>query len=236
MAQKPIVTTQSNQSTAKLAGKVAPGSSFAREDLLIVRKAAITLGVSLVLAASLFGVSRYVLSLQEANKLQAQTELMDAQTKFTAATNQKNDIRDYQQKYIQLVQSGFVAQEKRLDTIEQIYQIQENRKLLPIVYEIYPQQIAVVDPAIQTGELEIHGSKIQLRMRLLHEMDLLNFVSDLNSRGVFSPQSCSIKPNDSVRDSAIAAQLQAECTLYWITIGPKVAADGTAPLAATATQ
>lgn len=226
MAQKSPTPVKPGQAAAK-----APvlARSFYKDDFPIIRKAGITFGICLVVAAILIGGSQFLLAKLEAINLQAQSDLGQAQGKYTAATNEKNEIREFQPMYLELVQRGFVGEEKRLDAIEFIHAIQESRKLLPITYEISPQQIVQLDPSVQTGELEVRGSKLVARIGLLHEGDLLTFLTDLSSKGMFVPQSCSIKPGEGARISALSAQLQGECTLYWITMGRRAPPEGTPP-------
>ena len=122
-----------------------------------------------------------------------------------------------------------VGEEKRLDVIEHVRHIQESRKLLPITYEISPQQTFQLDPSIQTGDLELRGSKLVVRMGLLHEIDLITFLDDLSGKVIFRPQTCSIKAGESAKVSPLSAQLQGECTLHWITMGRRAAPDGAPP-------
>lgn len=232
MAQKPLTPAKPGPAAAK-----APirKHSFFSEDFPIIRKAVITFGVCLVIAVSLIVGSLFYLSKLEAIKLQAQSELEQAQGKYTAATNEKNQILEFQSMYLELVQRGFVGEEKRLDAIEFIHSIQESRKLLPITYEIAPQQIVQLAPTLQTGELEVRGSKLTAHIGLLHEGDMLTFLNDLSSKGVFVPQSCSIKSGEGARVSSLPAKLEGECTLYWITMGRRAPAEATAVEAPAAT-
>lgn len=229
MAQKPVAAVKPNPAAAK---DPVLSRSFLRDDFPVIRKASITLGACIAVAAALTGGSGYLLVRQQAGMLKAQAELSQAQGIYTAAENEKNEIREFQPKYVQLVRRGFVGEEKRLDLIEHVRHIQESRKLLPITYEISPQQTYQLDPSIQTGDLELRGSKLAVRMGLLHEIDLIAFLTDLSGKVVFRPQACSIKSGESAKASPLSAQLQGECTLYWITMGRRAAVDGEPPKAA----
>ena len=225
MAQKPLTPAKPAAAVAKDA---TLKRTFFKDDFPIIRKAAITFGVCLAIAGMLIGVSQFFLSKLEAINLQAQSDLAQAQGKYTAATNETNQIREFQPMYLELVQRGFVGDEKRLDAIEFIHAIQESRRLLPITYEIAPQQIVVLDPSLQTGELEVRASKLTARIGLLHEGDMLTFLTDLSSKGLFVPQSCSMKAVEYARVSSLPQPLQGECTLYWITMGRRAPAEGAA--------
>lgn len=223
MAQKPLTPAKPVPSALKDA---VLKRSFFGDDFPIIRKAVITFGVCLVIALNLIGGSQFFLLKLEAINLQAQSELGQAQGKYTAATNEKNQIREFQPMYLELVQGGFVGEEKRLDAIEFIHAIQESRKLLPITYEFAPQQIVQLDPSLSTGELEVRGSKLTARIGLLHEGDMLTFLNDLRGKAMFVPQACSIKSSDAARVSSLPPRLEGECTLYWITMGRRAPAEG----------
>jgi hypothetical protein len=226
MAQKPTTPAKPNPTAAK---ESPVSRSFIRNDFPVIRKAIITLGICIAFGVALKGGSGFLLAKQEARNDQAQIELRQAKGKYTAAENEKNEIHDFQPKYVQLVERGFVGDEKRLDVIERIRHIQEDHKFLPITYEILPQQVFQIDPSIQTGELELRGSKLVVHMALLHEMELSTFLTDLSTHGMFIPQECSIKPSEFAKLSALSAELQGECTLYWVTMGRHAAAEGEAP-------
>lgn len=222
MATKPSGPIKPNPAAAK--DQVQP-RSFLRDDLPVIRKAAIIFAICLLSGAALIGVSRFFLAKQQAVLMQAQAELGEAQGQYSAATNEKNEIRDFQPKYIELVRRNFIGEEKRIDVIEHIYAIQQNRKLLPITYEILPQQVVQLDPSISTGELELRGSTLVLHMKLLHELDMLSLIDDLRRTGSFVPQSCSLTQIDAVREMPLSARVDAECSLVLVSMGRRASAE-----------
>jgi len=127
-------------------------------------------------------------------------------------------MQDFQPKYLQLIDHGFVGPEQRLSWVENIQRIQSAAELLPISYAIAEQQKIQLDSARDTGSLELRGSKMELKMRLLHEMDLLVFLDKLKSGQYFDLQSCSIKRLQDYNPYKLDELLDAECTLYWITL------------------
>ncbi len=225
MAQSPP-PAKLNIGTAKEVTKV---HSFMHDDFPIIRQACIRFSICLAIAAVLIGVAHFFYLQQSTHRQQAQAELAQAQSKYTDADNQKNDIREFQASYLQLVERGFVGEEKRLDIVELMQTIQAKYRLLPMTYERFPQQIVQADPATPTGELELRASKLVLRMNLLHEMDMLNLFNELRARGQFIPQSCAIKTNNIISAGNIPAQLEAECSLQWVSMGRRPAPEAAAP-------
>lgn len=228
MAQSPQPPVKLNIGTAKEAVKL---QGFLHDDFPIIRQACITFAFCAVLALLLIGSSHFFYLQQKERQDQAQTELAQAQGKYDEASNKKNDIQEFQPRYLQLIERGFVGEEKRLDVVELIQAIQAKYRLLPMTYEISPQQIVQLDPATSTGELELHASKVLFRMNLLHEMDMLNLFKELRERGQFIHQSCSIKNTTAMTAINTRNLLDAECSLQWVTMGRRPAAETPAPAA-----
>ena len=146
-----------------------------------------------------------------------------AYSRYAHVDNEKRDIRNFQQRYIELRERGLIGEEKRLEWVDAIRQTQEQRKLLPLSYEIDPQQPVRLESALDLGEYQLQGSRMRLHMELLHEMDLFDFLGDLRERSFFAVQDCSIKRLGVVAGApgvAVGPTLGADCTLNWITMAP----------------
>ena len=195
--------------------------SFIKDDFPLLRKALIVLIASLLLSAALVVAGRAILLRQQDDMTQAQAQRNNANSKLHQAENDKQEIHDYQPKFLTLRERGFVGEERRLDWIEHIKQIRENRKLLPITYEISAQQVFQVDPEVTLGNLELRGSKMKLQMELLHEEDLLNFLDDLKRKGFYTVQECKVK-RAGMEPESTHLPLAAECVISWLTLGERV--------------
>lgn len=194
--------------------------SFVKDDFPLIRKAFIVLIASLLLSAALVGAGRTLRLKQQDDMTQAQVQRNDANNKLRQAENDKQEIQDYQPRFVTLRERGFVGEERRLDWIEQIQHIRESRKLLPITYEISARQVFQVGPEVTLGNLELRGSKMKLQMGLLHEGDLLNFLDDLKHKGFYTAQECKVKRAGAEPESA-HLPLAAECVIYWLTLGER---------------
>lgn len=220
MAQMAQNTTPPKPGQAK--EKNAPAArSFIKDDLPFIRKSLITFGVSLALCAAMVGASEFFQGAQKKDMDTAQAQRNDARSKLLQAETEKRDVLENQARYMALRERGFIGEEKRLDRMEQIKQIQQSRNLLPIAYEISAQQSFQADPSVQTGDLEIRGSKMRLQMSLLHEMDLFNLLDDLKSKGFYTVQACTIKRIETPMADLKTASLSADCTLYWLTLSER---------------
>ena len=123
-------------------------------------------------------------------------------------------------------QRGLIGEENRLAWIDAIRRSQEQRKLLPISYDISPQQGLQVPLPMVMGQYQLRGSRMRMQMDLLHEMDLLNLLDDLRQAGYFAVQDCTLKRHgaagsgsgNAIATGAMAPALGAECELLWLTV------------------
>jgi hypothetical protein len=203
--------------------------SFRRTGLPYLRKAMITFGVAVLLSGALVTAGRMVLNRTlpgTAASLQKQTAARD---RLSQAETERIEIRDFLPKFEQLRARGFFGPENRLAMLEAIQAIQKSRQLLPVTFDFAPQQVVAVDPSMLAAPLELHASAVHLHMDMLHELDLVNFFQDLKSRGFFTVKDCLVNALPEPPPGTLAARLDADCTLYWLTIAEAAPVDPNAP-------
>ncbi|MBA5687551.1 hypothetical protein [Rugamonas apoptosis] len=177
--------------------------------------AALAGGVAVGVAAVLYSNAQ----LRDASATRAHVQQVRdaAYARYAYADNEKREIRAFQPPFLAMRERGLVGEENRLAWLDAIRRIQEDRRLLPISYEVTPQQTVAPDPRVATGDYQLHASRMTLHMDMLDELELFNFLEDLRARGYFAVQDCAIKrlgaggPPD-------APALSADCTLNWITL------------------
>ena len=167
-----------------------------------------------LLGAAMLYYSRNVLvGAQKAHK-EATSKRGEVQGKLANARNEEQELLEKYSRYEGIVARGYIGSERRLDWIEQIRKIKTTRKLLDVVYELEPQ--TVLDGTNASG-FDFMASNMRLQMQLLHEEDLLLFLSDLRDsmRAYTSVRSCNVvkqtRPGSSM-------QLGANCSIDWITL------------------
>jgi len=168
--------------------------------------------MSLLGAAAVYASIGLHTAAQKEDK-QALAKRAEIQGKLANAQNEEQELREKFGRYQSIEARGYIGGEKRLDWVEQIRKIKTNRKLLDVQYELQPQK--VLEP--NSSGYDFMSSSMRLQMQLLHEEDLLNFLTDLhdNIRAYTSVKSCNV-----VRQTALGstAQLVADCSIDWITI------------------
>ena len=189
-------------------------------ELHLVRNALLCFVLTLLVSVVLLSLSATYRA-REAQQLDmAHRTRSAATTLFNHAEAEKQEIRAYEPQFLALRQRGLIGEENRLAWIDAIRRSQEQRKLLPISYEISPQQALQVPLPMVMGQYHLRGSHMRLRMDLLHEMDLLNLFDDLRQAGYFAVQDCTLKRQAAAGGASGAPPtLGAECELLWLTLG-----------------
>lgn len=187
-------------------------------EFALVRTAVLTLLGAMVVSA--LGVWLSYTRQQDALIIAASAQrTRDASaSRYAQVENEKRDIRNFQQRYVELRQRGLVGEEQRLAWLDAIRQTQEQLQLPPLSYEIEPQQAVTLDAPIDLGDYQLFGSRMHLHMELVHELDLFNFLQSLRERGYVAVQDCSIKRLGVVAGTPGGSTLGADCTLNWITL------------------
>ena len=196
---------------------------FAGKDLKRLRLPAAGLVV-----LTLAGLACYVAAqryLQETKILSAaaSAQRTDVQGKLARATEEEREIKENLHQYQGLLARGIVGEEKRLDWVDTITAIKNERRLYNINYSIDPQQTLDL-PGVIRGNVEFVYSRLKLELQLLHEEDLLNFIDDLTKRGKAHvlTRSCSVsrvaRAERGSGATTLAPRLQAACVFDLITI------------------
>jgi hypothetical protein len=188
----------------------------------LLRNAMLVFLGTLAVALAAVSASSWQLRHAHFDEAAALLERDGARLRLAHAETEKEEIRQYQPQFVELRRRGLVGPERRLDWVEAIRQIQEQRRLLPLSYEIEVQQPYRLETTLPTGDYALLGSRMVLHMDLLHELDLLNFLADLRLTGTFAVQDCVIRRAAGAAPVAgvLAPTLNADCTLNWLTLTP----------------
>ncbi len=149
-------------------------------------------------------------------------ERMAMQTKLLQATDEEQLIRKRMVGYQRLLQRGVIGDERRLDWVDEITRIRDERKLFELKYTIDPRRPVDTPGLRNTGDVEFGVSRMRLDVLMLHEGDLIDTLGDIKRR---------LAPHVVVRSckmdrltgrggigGAIGPQLRAECNIDLITI------------------
>jgi len=180
---------------------------------------------SLLLAVLMIAVGAgavYVsLSLSRSSKVNlaaALSERNDIAGKLQRVRSEEDEIKQKSALFHNLKARGVIGEEQRLEWVELLKDIRDQRRLFDLKYEIAPQRS--LDTEVGNG-YAFFSSTMKLQLKLLHEEDLTRLLSELRQRAkaLIQIRKCSVTrlPRGS-SEEGIPAQLQAECQIDWITL------------------
>jgi len=195
--------------------KLPPGSGGRLLLPGIVAAALIAAGAAGVLAAN------GLLKQSRAELGRTKLEREQAQTRLARATDEEREIREKLVDYRKLLKQGMIGDEQRLEWIDQIAEIKAARKLFDVKYSIEPQRPVDYPGIAGKGDVEFVASPMKLEMSLLHEEDLLRFISDLRQTlsAYVLVKSCNMdRLERTPNERGVAPRLRANCEIDLVTI------------------
>lgn len=152
------------------------------------------------------------LALQQATNSRNQIE-----QRLRQVRTEEQDVRVRTQRYQDLQKAGVIGNEKRLDWVETLHDIQRELRIPGLRYEFGPQ-LAMAQP-----DNGWYASPLRLQLRLLHEGDLLNLLALIEQRtnALVIVRRCKILPVTTTGEgNSPPAQLSGECELQYLTVRP----------------
>ncbi len=152
---------------------------------------------------------------------QYQTLNNQARDKYQSSGLEKETIIEYLPKYYDLLSSGFVGEERRIEWIEQLRLIHSQYKLFSIDYNISLQETFKPNFITNMGNFVMHRSTMKLDLDMLHEGDIINLLEGLQKKTTpFIVRECEItRPiGAKIEAKKITANLKASCQIDWLTL------------------
>ena len=193
---------------------------FSKADFYQLRwSLAAFLAAILVSSVILSGSSQYADSTQKDQRT-AQSQMNDARNRLTMATQDQESLADFSHEYDTLEKNKLIGDDHRLDWMEGLEKIRNQNRVIDFRYSIAPQKIYAPQPAIDSGNFDIHYSEMKLQFDLRHEGQLLNFFDALRSQiqGHYQLEGCTMQRNDVAEDTGTPMHLKGECNGGWITL------------------
>lgn len=195
---------------------------FSKSDIPLMRWSLAAICASVLLSSiMIYSCIRY--SDYEQLKLHtAQRQLKDARDRLTAAREDQENLSAYSAEYGVLEERNIIGDDHRLDWIEGLEKLRRQNLVLDFRYNISPQKIYTPQPAIDSGNFNIHYSEMKLQFDLLHEGQLLAFFDAMRSqiKGRYQLESCTLQRNDLAMDTAtpMTTPIKADCSGGWVTL------------------
>jgi hypothetical protein len=190
------------------------------QDWRKLRTPLIGMGVALMLMVLLvaFAAQR---KQQAHSQLETQkNQLNQAHQRYQTSGMEKETIVKYLPRYQQLINHGFIGEERRIEWVDDLRTIHQQNKLFGINYSIGAQEQYKPAFTLNTGPFTLHRSIMKIELSMLHEGDLLTMIDALLARDAtpFIPRECVITRVVNDSKNKLAPNLMASCELDWITI------------------
>lgn len=158
---------------------------------------------------------------------QHQNQMREARTRLQKSGDEKEIIVRYLPNYQYLQRIGFVGDEQRLNWLEGLRLSNQQAQLFGVQYQIGTQQAYPYAAEFDPGQLTLHQSVMKLNFQLLHEGDLMSFLTALGKQGAgfFAVNQCRIERLNTGGSIRFQPNLRAECDIAWITARPSSPGD-----------
>ena len=186
---------------------------------LVIAAAAVAAGAGLAWSAgqSLTAAQRAMAS--------ASAERKQNTERLARIAEEEREVRQKLDVYQRLKQLHIIGEENRLEWADAIARIRRERELLDLRYAIERQRPLVSLPG-KPASVDFFASTMKVELALLHEEDLLRFLSDLRQSGnaYYSVRRCDVtRTGQAPSGSSMSPRLQASCEIDLITIRDRAA-------------
>jgi len=204
---------------------------FSSSDFQLMRWNIAAIFASVILSGLvLYGSQQYAEHAQNDFRA-AQKQMNETRNLLTAAHQDQENMAVYAKDYSVLEDRKIIGDDHRLDWMEGLDKLRQQNLAIDFRYSIVPQKIYAPQPAIDSGNFDIHYSEMKLQFDLLHEGQLLSFFNALNNqiKGQYQLEGCAMqrtsaaivgdadRDNDDVALSS-TTHIKAECSGGWITL------------------
>ena len=191
------------------------------QDWRKLRYPIVALGAALVLVGLLVSFADQYRTKNETILVAQQNALNQARQKYQASGQEKETITQYLPAYNDLLASGFIGEERRIEWIESLRQIHGQHKLFSIDYSIGLQENYRPSFLPNMGNFRLNRSVMKLNLDMLHEGDLLVLLDGLHEQTTpFIVRNCEItRPIGAIVNTKnVTSNLKAACEIDWLTL------------------
>jgi len=193
---------------------------FTREELK-------RLMLPLALAVTLLGAGAALIWSADGALRAAQGQLAGAQAerrqnneRLARISEEEREVSEKIDVYHRLKSLNILGEERRLEWADAITRIRTQRELLDLRYSVERQRLLNSAPG-KPGTVDFYASTMKVELALLHEEDLLRFLSDLRQSGnaFYAVKKCGLaRTGQAVTGATMTPRLRADCDIDLITV------------------
>jgi hypothetical protein len=149
-----------------------------------------------------------------------QAERRQSTERLARIAEEEREVKEKLEVYQHLKRLNILGEEKRLEWADAMTRIRAQRELLDLRYRVERQRLLASVPG-NPGSVDFNASSMRVELALLHEEDLLRFLSDLRNSGnaYYAVKRCSLmRTGQPATGTSIAPRLRGECEIDLITV------------------
>jgi hypothetical protein len=150
----------------------------------------------------------------------SQVERRQNNERLARISEEEREVREKIDVYHHLKQLNILGEERRLEWADAITRIRTQRELLDLRYVVERQRLLSSAPG-KPGNVDFYASTMKVELALLHEEDLLRFLSDLRQSGnaFYAVRKCALsRTGQAVTGATMTPRLRADCDIDLITV------------------
>ena len=196
---------------------------MSRAGFLALRGSWALLAASILAGAGIVAGSHWWLEREKRESGNYERRLAEARSRLDAAQRERDSLHESAGVFRGLVERGLLDAERRLDLVERVNALRARHQLIALDYEIAPQRALELAGGRAFAAVDVLASRVKLRMRALHEGDVLGFMQELaaSERGFYPVDRCHMRRVEVASPDILQPRIEAECALEWITLRPK---------------
>ena len=107
--------------------------------------------------------------------------------------------------------------------MELVNTLRARHQLFSLDYEVAPQRPLLLAGGRVFSSVDVLASRVKLKLRALHEGDVVGFVNDLarTPQGFYPVDRCAMRRVETTSPDSMQPRIEADCTLEWITLKEK---------------
>jgi len=156
----------------------------------------------------------------------AQMQRQQNADKVARIAEEEREVKQKLAVYAQLKQLNILGPERRLEWADAIARIRQERELLDVRYRVERRRL-ITSAAGKPANVDFFASPMKVELSLLHEEDLVRFLSDLRASGnaYYAARRCLLSRTGqpSASGAAQTPRLNAQCDIDLITIMDRAA-------------
>ncbi len=150
----------------------------------------------------------------------AQAERKQNAERLARIAEEEREVKQNLDIYQQLKTLNVLGEERRLEWADAITHIRNQRDLLDLRYRVERQKLLLSAPG-KPANVDFYASTMKVNLALLHEEDLLRFLTDLRASGnaYYAVKSCTVaRTGQAPTGTGMTPRLRADCDIDLITI------------------